>query len=268
MKQSLVLLGLAGGALLGLGRSEIARLERAAAADIASKLDGIAKKVEVKSKTNFLELMGGRAEEVTIRAQRFSTNSLPLFTEPHRSQKGKIGTLRIELEDFSLGRLHIRKLEAQIPGCRFDLGLALKQRQIRLSHSGVGTGEVWIDDADLERFILAKFPEIKNVSVRSDRGFVWVEGYGEFLVISTQFRVLAKLVPIGNSQIGLSNARIAFDGLPADPAAAQVLLDVLNPVVDLDKDLRLHGAIQLEGVYPADGVLRAWGKTTIPVVPK
>lgn len=268
LKPALVLLGLAGGALLGLGRSELVRLERAAALEIASKLSGQDKNVGIATRTSFLELLGGRVERVTIRASQFSTSSLPLFTEPERSRRGSIGLLRIELEQFSLGKLHIRKLEAEIPGCRFDLALAMDKRQIRLSQSGEGWGQVWIDDADLERFILAKFPEIKTVSVRSDRGFVWVEGYGEFLIISTQFRVLAKLVPEGTSKIALANARIAFDGLPADAAAAQAVLDTLNPVVDLDKDLRLHGAISLEGVFPENGSLRAWGKTKIPVSPK
>lgn len=268
MKQGLVILGLAGGALLGLGRSEISRLERSAALDIAAKLAGPEKSVEVKSKSNLLDLIAGRTEEVTIRASKFSTDSLPLFTEPERSRRGSIGTLRIELDSFTLGKLHVRRLEAAIPKCRFDLGLALRKKQIRLSESGVGFGQVWIDDADLEKFILAKFPEIKSVSVRSDRGFVWVEGQGDFLIISTQFRVLAKLLPEGGSKIALANARIAFDGLPADSAAAQAVLDTLNPVVDLDKDLRLHGAIELEGVYPENGYLRAWGKTKIPVSPK
>lgn len=253
----------------GLGRGEVASFERAAAADIASKLEGPAKSVKVRSQLNgLLGPLTGELSEAWIDARNFSTPGLPLFTEPERSARGKVGKLHIDLQNFRLGSLDVRSLKATLPDCRYDLGLARRKKQIRLSRSGVGSGEVIIEEDALERFILTKFKVIQSVEVRCDRGFIWVEGQGEFLLIQTSFRVLAKLEPEGGSRLMLVRPRIAFDGLPVEPAAGQAVLDTLNPVVDLNKDLNLYGAISLEGVDARDGVLRAWGKTRIPHQPR
>jgi hypothetical protein len=142
--------------------------------------------------------------------------------------------------------------------------LALKKGQIRLSKSGTGTGEVRISEKALERFVLTKFREILSVSIRCERGWVWIEGVGEFLVIKTAFRVLAKLEPLNGNKLMLVQARVAFDGLPVDKEVADAVLQTLNPVVDLDKDLSLHGAIVVHSVSSENGFLTASGATTIP----
>jgi hypothetical protein len=266
---NLLALGALAGLLFGLGGAEVRRFEEAVAADIASKLQGPAKTVEVQARFN--GPFGGAKADLSagvIRASNFHTDELPLFTEPERSTRGRVKKLILDLQNFSLGKLKIDHLSAEIPECRFDWAHALRAKQIRLSRSGIGKGSVSISEEALESFILSKFEEIKTVDVKCDRDFVWVEGQGEFLMILTQFRVLAKLEPKDGDKLILTRARIAFDGLPVDPVAAQTVLETLNPIVDLDKDLRLHGAITLEGVEAADGRLRAWGTVKIPERPK
>ena len=117
----------------------------------------------------------GDMKRVTIRAEHFATDGLPLFTEPDRSQKGLVRDLRLELVDFELAGLRVERLSASIPNCRFDYALAVSKRQIRLSKSGVGVGTVVLRDKDLEAFILRKFKEIKRVSVRIEDGRAVVE---------------------------------------------------------------------------------------------
>ena len=120
---------------------------------------------------------------------------------------------------------------------------------------------------DLEAFILKKFSEIKEVQVRLQDGLATVEGKGEFLILKASFRVRAKLVAVNGTQLTLSEPLIEFDGVAADPQAAQVLLNTLNPVVDLDKDLKLHGAISVDNIRLEDGKLIASGSTKIPDEP-
>jgi hypothetical protein len=120
---------------------------------------------------------------------------------------------------------------------------------------------------DLEPFILRKFREIKRVAVRFDGNQVEVEGYGEFLVVQTNFRVRAHLVPQEGVALALADAVIDFDGKPADPVSAKVLLDTLNPVVHLDHDLKLLDAVHIERVELRGDRLRAFGRTKIPSRP-
>jgi hypothetical protein len=254
--------------VFNFGAGEVRKFERYAAEDIRSKLKGDQIKVDVNTRLN--GLIGGPMgdiKEASIYASNFSTDELPLFTEPDRSKVGHVRLLKLILEDFQLRQLRIKKLEAEIPDCRYDYNLAVRAKKIRLSESGVGSGRVWITEKALEDFILAKFKEIKSVSVKCDRGWVWVEGFGEFLVIQTNFRVLAKLASPDGDTLRLTQARIAFDGLPADEFAADAVLQTLNPVVDLNKDLGLYGAIKVKGISSENGVLQAWGDTQIPVEP-
>lgn len=258
-----------GGLAWGVGTSTVRDFERAAANDIRAKLRGPQMEVSVKTKLN--GVIGGALgdmKRVTIRAEHFATDGLPLFTEPDRSQKGLVRDLRLELVDFELAGLRVERLSASIPNCRFDYALALSKRQIRLSKSGVGVGTVVLRDKDLEAFILRKFKEIKRVTVRIEDGRAVVEGYGEFLVISTNFSVTAKLTSPDGRTLELTDPTILFDGRPADKAASRVILDTLNPVVDLPKDLGLYDAVQVKGVRLKPGFLEAWGDTKIPVRPQ
>lgn len=261
-----LLIGLLGLGLLKAANAEVRRFERAAAQEIAAQLSGNEKQVAVQAKVG-PEGLFGDVFQVTIRARDFSADGLPLFAEPWRSTRGRVGTLRIELDSFMLRDLRIQRLRAEIPNCRFDLPLALRRRQIRLSRSGVGTGEVEVTAADLERFILRKYPEIKRVQVRIDRDKVWVDGYGEFLILATDFSVIAKIEPQDGDKLVLSHARISLNNRVADDFTRDTLLRTLNPVVNLNSDLRLYGAIQVERITLRDGLLRASGPTKIPVRP-
>jgi len=246
----------------------VRRFESLAARDIKSKLTG--PDVEVRVRTvphGLLGHLSGDLDKVTISAAHFTTQGLPLFTEPDRSKSGKARHVNIALTDFNLAGLRIDSLDASIPNCRYDFGLARKKGQIRLSESGTGNGSVVILAPDLEKFILAKFHEIKRVTVHLLNGRVTVDGYGEFLVVKANFRVDAQLVAANKTQLSLADTHIIFDDKPATDEASAALLQTLNPVVDLDKDLHLYGAIQVESVSLDQDRLVALGATTIPALP-
>jgi hypothetical protein len=258
-----LLCGLAGG--LGLAGAEERRFERAAAHEISSRLEGRSRTVSVNARPAGLGAVWGELDSVTIRARGFEVGGLPLYTEPDRSTAGKAHRLELELDDFRLRGLRVDALRATVPGCRYDFPLALRNRTFRLSRSGEGSGWVRVLDRDLPGFLLAKYPEIKRISVRVDRGHAWVEGFGEFLVVTTEFTVIARLGVRDGTKIVLEDAKVWFDWRRADALAARAVLDALNPVVDLDADLGLEGAMQVEEVELPDGAIVARGRTRIPV---
>lgn len=259
-----LLLGLFG-ALFYTGNAEVRRFENSAANTIKDKLEGPKKVVRVRSGWN--GIIGGALGDlkgVTIHAKHFSTPGLPFYTEPDRSKKGIIRKLEIDLQDFYLNGLRINHLHSVIPDCNFDYTLALTQNQILLSRSGVGSGYVDVLEHDLEPFILKKFHEIKTVTVRIANGRIHVKGYGEFIVIKANFEVDAQLSISDETRLGLTDAHILFNGVAADEQSSLVLLKTLNPVVDLNRDLKLDGAMLIEGLSLSKGVLKAFGKTQIP----
>jgi len=263
---TLLFLGFLGG-LLHIAGSQVSAFERSAALDISAKLRGNDRIVVVRADVG-PEAIWGDVSSVKISASQFVTNGLPLYTESKRSHRGLVRMLHLDLQDFILRNLHIQRLKAEISDCRFDFPLAVNRRQIRLSQSGIGVGEVVISEQDLEKFILSKFREIKRVTVRIDKDKVFVDGYGEFLIVSTNFSVVARLESVGGDKLVMAHCRILFDGRPADDASQKVLLDTLNPVVDLNTDLGLFGAIKVEQIELRNGVLKASGPIFIPELPQ
>jgi hypothetical protein len=255
------------GLLFGFGSSAFEGFEHHASGDIARSLNGHGAKVSVETRAVGLNALGGHFKRVTIHAKEFSTPGLPLFTEPELSKGGKIDELRLDLSNFDLGYLHVRQLSSSIFNCRYDFGLAMRKRKIRLSQSGEGMGSVTINIPDLERFILKKYHEIKSVHVAADHGHVHVWGYGEFIIIHTNFDVTADLVPSTGYQFSLANATITFDGHAADEVSKNALLTTLNPVVDLKKDLHLYDAIFVNRIVVDSDSVTASGITRIPTDP-
>lgn len=256
----LLLLGLG----LGMTSGQVDRFERSAARDIAAKLEGPRKQIEVEIQPS---AQWGRVQSATISARDFSLDGLPLFTEPDLPQSGRLDLLRLRLENARLRGLRIKELSADIRDSRFDLNRALRQDGLRLSRSGVGYGRVVIAEDDLADFIVAKFAEVKRATVKVYNDVVWVEGFGEFLIIKTEFAVIAKIESPDGYRLNLADAKIYFDWNRASPAAAQALLQTLNPVVDLKEDLGLYDAIKVDEVRLRGGVLVAEGQTRIPVRP-
>lgn len=258
-----------GAALFALGwggiNREIGSFERIAAADIAQLLEGDNKSVVVKTKLNgpfggvFADLYKGR-----IIAKDFNTNGLPLFADATYQRTGFIRFLEIELSNFSMNGLHIESLNSSIPNCWFDRDLAIKKKQIRLSRSGVGTGAVVITQEALQEYIPLTVPEIKRCTVKLEKNKVWVEGFGEFLIAKTEFWLVADLVPVDLYKLELRNARVNFGWKRVDGIAAQTLLDALNPVVDLQKDLGLFDTFAVTKITTKNGKLQAEGITRIP----
>lgn len=264
-------MGLLGAAIfigLGIFGGETEKsFERRAAWDIAGRLEGESKQVSVNVTPNGLGAAWGDLKSAEIRASDFAIDGLPLFTEPDRSQAGKVGTLKLSLREFSLKKLKVESLEAIIPGCRYDYGLAQRRGQIRLSRSGIGTGEVTIRQSDLADYVVKKFSEIKRCTIEIKHGLVWIRGYGEFLIVNSEFKVIARIGVEDGSKLVLTDVDVFFGDRLADEMTAKALLQTLNPVVDMRKDLGLYDAVTVEGVKLADGKLRAWGKTKIPIKP-
>ncbi len=267
---ALWLIGLAAGVFV-IGGSEVRRFERDAARDIASLLQSSenAKKPEVKVSASYPGLLSpafGEVDTASVVASGFSTQGLPLFTEPNRSKAGRIDFLNLSLRDFSLRGLRVERLEAKIPNCRFDLGYAQRKRKIRLSKSGIGEGRVEILLKDLEKFIPMKFVEIIRCSAKVTGNKLSIEGDGKFLLLEGRFSVSGEIAWSG-TKILLKAAKITFDGKPMDPISEEGLLQVLNPVIDLDADLGLYDAVDLTRVELLADRIVATGKTKIPDLP-
>lgn len=244
-------------------RREERRAEEFLRAAIPSGVD----RVKVSFSPNGPAGAWGDLESATIEASGFRLRELPLFVVPGTRGSGRMGTLKLRLNDFMLTALKVEELSADIPACRYDYGKARKYGDLVFSRCGVGNGKVVIRDDALETFILAKYKEIKRCSVKIDRGVIVVEGFGEFLVASTEFKVIARISCEDGSKLMLDSPRIYLGLEKADAFTSKALLKTLNPVVDLKRDLGLHDAVTVTNVKLESGKVVATGQARIPTKP-
>lgn len=260
----LLVLG-AAGLLFGLGDREIRVFEKHAAADIAANLQGTNKQVSVKVELGgFPTAFSGSLAKATILASNFEIEGLPLFTEPWRSTKGKIHLLQIRLKDFKVRGLQVEQLQADIPDCRYDFSLAIKEKKVRLSRSGIGTGSVRVSAQALSDFIELKYREITNVSVRLEKGKAFVSGRGDFGFIKTDFEVICNLEPQDGTKLNLANAVVFLDNKRVRDGSERALLRVINPVIDQNEDLHLYSALNMQKVTIGEGFLEVAGAAKVP----
>lgn len=255
--------------LFGLGShligSEIRSFERKATEDILSLLEGPKKRAWIRTVPEGpFGLLRGNLRRVTIEAQDFTTSTLPFFVEPGSKDSGQLGELRLVLNRFVLGKLRVEHLEAHLEGNTFDFGLAKKQRKVRLTQSGSGPGVAELNANDLADFIPKNIREIKSCTVAFENDEVLVKGRAEFAIIKTEFELRGKLEIRNGIQFWLVNPTIFFDGKPADPLSKDALLRLLNPVLDLNRDLGLMGAIYVKKLVYDKQKLRAEGVAQIP----
>lgn len=261
-----ILLGLLGFGLFGAGHSQVRRFERSATADLASRLHGEDKRVEIRAKVG-PEALFGQVHAIDISAQRFEVPGLPFLTEPQYSQRGHIGALRVDLRNFSLAGLPVRRLCTEIPDCRFDFAYASRHGKIRLTRSGQGWGEVDVDAAALEKFAARKFPGLREIRITIERDQIAVDASASLGFVSGKLAIFGRLRPVDGTRLTLEFPRILINGEPARPEIKAVLLRLISTVIDLDRDLHLMGALHVERLRLRDGILHAEGTAKIPIDP-
>jgi len=251
------------GLLFHFGAKEVRRFEHLAAADLASHLQGENKAVEVRVKLGSFRL--GHLKEAQIDANGFKTPSLPLWTEPWRSKEGRIDTLVVRLRDFEIGDLPVQSLDIELKNCRWDVAYAIKEGKIRLSRSGTGTFTAVVNQQAIGSYISRRYPFVKVHRFAID--FYKVAFEGNILTpLGTADFAMAAHVELWKSQgLSLVPAYLFLGGRRIDPNQEPTFKRLLNPVIDLDRDFRLNGALTIHRLKLNKGELHLSGAVTIPV---
>jgi len=259
---SLPLIAAAFGLLFHFGSKEVKRFEHLAATDLASHLEGPKKQVKVKIRLG--SLRPGHLREAVIEASGFSTPSLPLWTEPWRSKEGRIDKLIIHLSDFEIGGLPVDKLDIELADCRWDVACAVKEGKIRLSRSGSGTFKATISQDGIVRYLAARYPFIKASSFEIETYKILFSGSLATPLGSTSFDLVAVPRLHGSSGLSLDPAYLSFGGRRTDVRQEPALQRIFDPVLDLDRDFGLRGALLIDRLSLTNKLLDITGSATIP----
>jgi hypothetical protein len=257
----LALSGFALGAGLLIG-TEWARIESAAEADVKAILG--AKEVSVAATSDgIIGTALGQVQKVTIAASGFAVDGMPLFTDPELSTRGKMRHLEIVLQDFVIRDLPVIELRCNIPNNRFALGL-LREGKVRLTKSGEGTGSVTIDQNGLQTYILKRFSAAESIEITLDKYKLIAKGTASLAMIKRKFEIICDLAIEDKRRLVIANPITFIEGKRIRDGSDSALLRAFNPVLDLDRDLGLHGAFDMETIRITRGKATIHGRARIP----
>jgi len=257
-------LALAGAAVI---ETSWGRIERTAELDIASSLEVSGENVRVDAVADgLLGSAMGRVASVDISAGGFRVNGNPFFCDPALSKAGKLGMLRLRLRDFVVRDLPVESLEADIPGCRFALGM-LTAGKVRLSRSGEGSGTVTITADSLRQYMMARFKMFDALEIRLEKYKLFAKGDAALGPIRRNFEVICDLDISGKRALVIANPVIFVEGRRVRDGSEQSIINAFNPVLDIDEDLGMAGAFDMQEIVIRDGKAVISGIARIPVRP-
>ncbi len=242
------------------------RLERAAERQILQQLGGSGQvQVHIQPRWGALGVFLARAETIRVYASGFRTEQMPFFTEtPIAQWSGKADKVQIVLEDFHLGGLPIRSIGATIPGVLLDSKEAAFRLRIRLFSAGWGNGGVTLDEESLTEFVKRRLPEVRSPHVQVTPSEVRITGELVVLLTPWQFEAEGSVGVRDGRYVVVENVRVYVEGEELPPLVVQKIVAALNPVLDVERDLRLGGAFVAERVEQGNGFVKLIGRATVP----
>jgi hypothetical protein len=207
-------------------------------------------------------VLTSRVDEIDVEAAGFAGRGLPFHSENPKGAQIAIGKLVLHLRDFELGILPVLSVDATISGCRFDRHEALHSR-LRITDGGRGTAIVRVDENGLAAFIRTKFPALKKLHVKLGGDRVLLSCEADYLKGHPAVWALGWFA-VDGTKVSLSKVDLYIDGLPANAETSGAFLALLNPIVDLDRDLGLEGAAYAKTLTIANGIAEVRGRIRIP----
>jgi hypothetical protein len=239
------------------------RGEHALTHDLSRSLKGGHIETDIEPR-GLLGLITGNSSVTTVRGRGFATDELPFRLQPAGRAKVHVSSLRFDFEDFRLKNLPVRRLTAEFPGVSLDAGKIAFDERIVIRRAGEGKAEAVVGADALQQFIARKYAMLKDVQVRLTSGWAEVAATAPILGGSTRVEGRCRFAPVEGKYIHAAEASFRLNGKDATEAMTKMLLGMLNPIVDSDKDMGLGKFVYLTEVMVGEGNLTLRGRVRVP----
>ena len=239
------------------------RGEHALTHDLSRSLKGGHIETDIEPR-GLLGLITGNSSVTTVRGRGFATDELPFKLDRGGWAKVHVSRLRFEFEDFKLKNLPVRKLTAEFPGVSLDAGKIAFDERIVIRRAGEGKAEAVVGAEALQQFISRKYSSLKDVTIRLTGGWAEVAATAPVVGGSSRIDGRCRFTPVDGKFIYATDATFHLNGKDATPAMTQMLLKMLNPIVDSDKDMGLGRFVYLTEVTVGEGTVTLRGRVRVP----
>ena len=239
------------------------RARYAARRDLERAIPGSSFQVSVVPR-GFLGLAVGEVDSATVRGKGFAVQNLPFTVEPRGGLLARLRTLKLELSDISLRDLPVKTLTASIPRVQVDGFRVLFNGHFTIRGAESGTGVAVITAEGLREFMAKKRPEFRELTVKLTPGEALVSGHAAVFLGPTPLEARVKIGVSEGRYLNAADAIVKLNGKEIPALLTQRLLQGLNPIIDVDRDLGLGDWLYVTSAEVGEGILTVRGRVTIP----
>ncbi|HIE53065.1 MAG TPA: DUF2993 domain-containing protein [Armatimonadetes bacterium] len=206
------------------------------------------------------QLVSGNLRGVTIRVHRFDATALPWDTfsptpRPRRL-KGRLDRLTLVATEAQFQNLTVSRLTLTGKGITYDLLDSLLRRRIVLTGYREATLEAHFRDGDLDSFLAARIPQLRQAHVRFEPGQVVVTGQVVLGAASLPVTVRGRLQVVQRRELHLTEAQVQVGNLTLPPETVKSLLAQANPLLDVAALLPVPLALEEIELKAGEAILR------------
>lgn len=159
-------------------------------------------------------------------------------------QKGRIGSVKLNLTNFTLQGVGYERLDANLGEIQFDFVKAL-QGDFDIKSWQPGTLNLQVRADQAQRFIVPRLPSIKDAYLKFDGGRAWVGGKANYYGLSLPFQA-GGMLSVQSNQVRAENLALSVANLRLPGFIVDELTKGVNPLYDFDPQRRWPVAVNLQ----------------------
>ncbi len=239
------------------------RAEHAIIHDMSRQVTGGELHADVKPK-GLLGLLVGSSKETLVSGRHINFESSPFKISKGTGLRANVDLLKLDFNEISVRGIPVKSLHLEIPSVSLDVVRAFVDERIFVRSAGEGTGRTTVDEHGLEVFITKKYPQINSPKVTLADGRVRLQGKFTGFGIPSDLDAIGSLEIVDGRFANLVSTTITLNGKPVVGPFMQSMLKMVNPVIDVDKDLGMGGTFYALSVEIRNGAATVYGKATVP----
>jgi hypothetical protein len=218
-----------------------------------------------------LGLLANDVWAIDLYGENNRSQGIPFKLYPKGGWKGSIRHLRIHLKNFEMNGMRVAGLEGDIPFAKYDLSHAMVRGRLHLRGAEPGTATVLLSAENVRDAMQRRFGDlISDAAVTLEKDRVLISGKLLLLGLRQAFRSTNSLV-VREGRLELAESTFFLNEKPVPALTLSSMLKQINPVFDVDRDLKVRNFFTITGVKVVTDLIRVEGILRVPVeepVPK
>ncbi|MCL5283600.1 MAG: LmeA family phospholipid-binding protein [Armatimonadetes bacterium] len=240
------------------------RLEGVATHRLRQFIHGGQLQVDVAPR-GFFGALVGQAYAIKITGSGNKISDIPLVIAPGHALSGTARHLDINLNNFDLAGIPVKKLKASVPLVHLDLNQALLDGHIRLMSAKTGQAELVIGRTGLQAILKREVAALKEVHIEVAPNYLQITGNTSLWLITEPFQARFNLNVDPAGGLAVENLQLTVGGQKAGPLLIQKMEAMMIPALNLQSVFGLGKLFQPEAITLEHQKVKVSGSVRLPV---